>query len=93
MLLPADKQGRLWSTLDTGRSGSVMTVGSFYPTVWIGNEQRGLVWWADNDKGWFPDDAVPAHDAVREGGAVVLRNNIIGSTVELTGAAHYRLQL
>ena len=45
MLLPKGKQGRLWSTLNTGRPGSQMAVGSFYPTVWIGNERRGFLWW------------------------------------------------
>lgn len=86
MILPTDKQGRLWSTFDTGRSGSGMTVGNFYPTVWIGNEKRGLVWWADNDQGWFPVDNVPAHEAVRAGDTVMLRNNIIGTPVTLTAS-------
>ena len=85
MLLPKDKQGRLWSTLNTGRPGSQMTVGSFYPTVWVGNERRGFLWWGDSDQGWFPDDAVPAHEAVRTGNAVVLRNNLIGKPVRLDG--------
>ena len=85
MLLPKDKLGRLWSTLNTGRPGSQMTVGSFYPTVWIGNDRRGFLWWGDSDKGWFPDDAVPAHEAVRTGNTVVLRNNLIGKPVSLDG--------
>lgn len=66
MLLPAGKTGRLWSTLDTGIGGSMMTVGSFYPQVWLGNERRGLLWWADSDQGWTPVNEVPAHEAVRE---------------------------
>jgi len=78
LLLPKDRQGRLWSTLDTGRGGSSMVVGSFYPDVWIGNERRGLLWWADSDQGWVPDDEVPAHEAIRAGDHIVLRNNIIG---------------
>jgi hypothetical protein len=78
-LLPGDTQGPLWSTLDTGRPGSGMTVGSFYPCVWLGNEQRGLLWWGDSDEGWVPRDDVPAHTVVREGDAVVLRNAIIGA--------------
>ena len=86
MLLPPAKSGRLWSTLDTGRTGSGMKVGSFYPTVWIGSERRGFLWWGDNDRGWFPDNAIPAHEAVRDNGMVVLRNNIIGKPVELTVA-------
>jgi len=86
ILLPREKQGRLWSTLDTGRTGSGMAVGSFYPTVWIGSERRGLLWWADSDRGWSPDDEIPAHEAVRQGDAVLLRNNIIGKPVELNQA-------
>jgi len=84
MILPRDKQGRLWSTLDTGKGGSMMTVGSFYPDVWLGSEQRGLLWWGDSDQGWVPDDAVPAHEVLREGNSVVLRNNIIGKPYKLT---------
>lgn len=99
MIIPKGKRGRLWSTLDTGRAGSGMTVGSFYPTVWIGNERRGFLWWADSDRGWFPDDGVPAHEAVREkysdfasggpthgsGTVIVFRNNIIGKPVKVVG--------
>ncbi|HEY3325021.1 MAG TPA: glycoside hydrolase domain-containing protein [Planctomycetota bacterium] len=84
MILPNNKQGRLWSTLETGKGGSMMTVGSFYPDVWLGNEQRGLLWWGDSDQGWVPDDAVPAHEVLREGNSVVLRNNIIGKPYILT---------
>ena len=58
MLLPKDATGSLWSTLDTGINGSGMTVGSFYPTVWIGSERRGFLWWADNDRGWIQNNAV-----------------------------------
>lgn len=84
IILSKEKQGQLWSTFDTGRKGSGMMVGSFYPHVWLGSERRGFMWWADNDKGWFPDDDVPAHVVTREHGAVVLANNIIGKPVTLT---------
>jgi len=85
MVLPKDKPGRLWSTLDTGITGSGMTVGSFYPTVWIGSERRGLLWWADSDKGWVQDDAVPAHEAIRKDGTMMLVNNVVAKPV---GAGH-----
>jgi len=85
------KIGTLWSTLEPGAGGSGMIVGSFYPNIWIGNDQRGLLWWADSDEGWVPDDKIPAHEVVREklagdAASVVLRNNIIGSPFELTTA-------
>lgn len=85
-VLPTNKLGRLWSTLDLGRGGSGMTVGSFYPDVWIGNDQRGFYWWADSDQGWVPDDDVPAHEIVRDGQTVVLRNNLIGKPYPVTAA-------
>jgi len=84
-LLVPEKEGRVWSTLDTGRNGSAMTVGSFYPCVWLGNERRGLLWWGDSDRGWVPDDDVPAHDVVRRGDEIVLRNHLIGKPVALEG--------
>ncbi len=83
LILPKGTQGRLWNTLDTGKGGALMTVGSFYPEVWLGNEQRGLLWWGDSDEGWVPDDAVPAHEVLRLGQEVVLRNNIIGTPFTL----------
>jgi len=82
-VLPRGTQGRLWSTLDTGRLGSAMSVGSFYPCVWVGNERRGLLWWGDTDRGWVPDDDVPAHEVIRNGQQVVIRNNVIGKPFRL----------
>lgn len=82
-VLDPKKQGRLWDTLDIGLNGSEMRQGSFYPDVWLGSEQRGMLWWADSDRGWFPVDAVPAHEVERTKEGVVLRNNIIGQPVEL----------
>ncbi len=83
ILLPAAKQGRLWSTFDTGKPGAKMTVGSFYPQVWVGNEQAGFLWWADCDKGWVPDEDTPAHEVCRSGKEIVLRNNIISKPFDL----------
>ena len=84
-VLPEGKQGRLWSVLDIGRKGSGMKVGSFYPGVWLGGDRRGLLWWADNDRGWLPDNETPAHEVFRDGAAVVLRNNLVGKPAELDG--------
>ncbi|MBS3764058.1 MAG: hypothetical protein KGZ25_12235, partial [Planctomycetes bacterium] len=88
--LPSDKEGQLWSTLDTGRPGSQMTLGNFYPTVWVGNDKRGFMWWSDTDKGWFPVNDEPAHETIREDGSVIFRNNIISRPVELTDSRTIR---
>ena len=82
-VLDSGQQGRLWDTLDTGLGGAQMTVGSFYPCVWLGSERRGLLWWGDDDQGWFPDDDVAAHSVRRDGDAVILTNHIIGQPVTL----------
>ncbi len=93
LVLPLDKPGRLWSTFDTGKNGSGMTVGTFYPEVWLGSDQRGLLWYADNDRGWVPDEVTPAHEVIRRGEQVILCNNLIGSRYTLKRAAHGDLQL
>ncbi len=93
-VLPKKKRGKLWSTLVTGRPGSGLLVGSFYPTVWLGNERRGFLWWGDNDRGWFPENDIPAHSVERVAGnsygsksdVLVFRNNIIGKSVEINKA-------
>ena len=86
LVLPTAKTGRLWSVFDIGRKGSCMKQGSFFPGVWLGNEQRGLLWWADNDAGWIPNNEVPSQEVVREGQAVILRNNLVSQPAELTEA-------
>ena len=90
-------QAEVWNTLNgIGLTGSGMTAGSFTGNLWLGSEQRGLLWAADSDRGWDVDDRVPAHCLVREGGAVVIRNNIVGSCsgkspLELSGPRTIRL--
>ncbi len=79
IILPPEEQGTLWNTLlSPGGNGAQMTVGNFYPLVWVGNEQRGLMWYADSDEGWVPTDAVPSHELRREGGMLVLSNQLVG---------------
>ena len=37
-----------------------MTAGSFLPMLWVGNDEYGLAYMADNDRGWVPSDNNPA---------------------------------
>lgn len=76
--------GTVWNTLDgIGKAGSTMTVGNWENNLWVGNEQRGLLWCGDSDKGWLPDDAHPAHSLVRHGTEVVLVNHLISQPFRL----------
>ena len=75
-------KGVVWDTLnDLGLQGSAMTTGNFYGNVWVGTEQRGLLWAGDSDQGWVPNNEHPAHSVARENGAVIIRNHFI-STAE-----------
>ncbi len=82
--------GPVWSTLnDIGKAGSGMTLGNFYQNLWIGTEFRGLLWWANSDEGWVPDDLIAAHDILRDGGTTTVRNHLIGT---YPGKAPYNLE-
>lgn len=71
-------QGQVWDTLtNIGKAGSTMLIGNFETNLWVGNEFRGLLWSADSDQGWVPNDKTPAHSVVRNGKEVVICNNII----------------
>jgi len=81
--------GLVWNTRDNmGPAGSGRAVGNFVGNMWIGTEQRGLFWCADSDRGWEPDERVPALAVRREPGRVVMVNNLIGSA---EGKAAFRL--
>ncbi len=70
--------GQVWNTLDDlGKAGSLMLVGNWQNNLWVGNDQRGLCWFGDDDQGWVPNDATPAHSLYREGKSVLMRNHIV----------------
>jgi hypothetical protein len=57
----------------------------FRPFVWLGDERRGLAWFAESDQHWFPADPQRAVQIVPEGDAVVLRLNLVSTPVRLVG--------
>lgn len=58
--------------------GKWMTVGSLIPYWYLGNENGGISWCADNDRGWVIKNDVPSVEVVREkGGNVVVKINFI----------------
>ena len=80
------KDGQVWNTRDDiGIVGSGRRIGNFLGNLWVGSDQRGLFWCADSDRGWEPDDRVPALAVKRErlegaaNKAVVIVNNLVGS--------------
>lgn len=81
---PKPGDGVVWTSTDLVNArrspvGSLTT-----PFVWLGNYDMGLTWFADSDRGWWPTDARPALELVRDGKVVKLRVNFAGQPVELS---------
>ena len=51
----------------------------FKALLWLGNEERGLGWFAENDKNWQPESPDNAIELVREGGELILRIRLLDS--------------
>lgn len=73
----AAQPGTMWTSMDM--KVRWMTRGNFIPQIWQGNHQRGLCWFADDDRGWEPEDNKPALQVMRTGNTVTLRMNLISS--------------
>ena len=54
-----------------------VAVGNFMPMVWLGGRVRGLCFFADNDRGWVPNDEQPAITVSREKETVTLALHFI----------------
>jgi len=78
-------QGLVWDSKTWSSRGSVtkMAAGNFIPMVWLGGMIRGFCWFADNDKGWVPNDDQPALTVTREQDTVVIRVHFISDTFTL----------
>ena len=77
----------IWTAADT-RPWSHPTVNDFVPYLWLGAAERGLAWFAANDKGWISDNTKPAQVITREGDRVVVRIYLINKPVTLTVPRH-----
>jgi len=81
-------QGDVW---DSRRFPDGNWYGNFKPYLWLGGEERGIAWFADNDKGWVldvdekdPDRSAPCLVLHRERGVLTLRVNLIQKPILLT---------
>ncbi len=75
-----------------GSWGEVRNVGSlprknlqlgFRPYIWLGDEERGLSWFAEADKNWFARDPKKVVEIRRQGKKVLLRINLVSVPVKL----------
>ena len=82
-------EGRIWET--KGQYGTMrphgnrQRRGNWEPYLWLGAEERGLAWFADNDAGWVADyeNNDPALTMHRENGVLTLRVHLVQKPVQL----------
>lgn len=58
-------------------------IGTFYPHLWLGNDDRGIAFLADSDKGWVEDYTKPCQDVIRKNGRTILRLLIVNKPTTL----------
>ncbi len=66
------------------KRGRGPTRGSWIPYVFLGDDWRGMAWFAENDRGWTKSSENPAVEIVRSEGTVTLRLNILTEPTTLT---------
>ena len=85
-----------------GKWGSVANSGylpeagwthGFKPFVWLGDEDRGLSWFCESDRNWYPLDSDTALDIERGERATVLHCRLIQGEQEITGPLTYTFGL
>jgi len=63
------------------------SAGNFKPYIWLGAEERGLCWFADNDRGWVLDlqqeAEAPCLELSRTQGVVTLRVNLVQKPITI----------
>ncbi|NMA20021.1 MAG: hypothetical protein GX927_05530 [Lentisphaerae bacterium] len=78
----APQQGVIWDSMQQPNTAG--TFGNFKPMVWVGNEDRGLTWFAESDRYWSLDERQPALELVREQDRVVLRVHFVNKPFALS---------
>ena len=75
--------GRVW---DSTQVMNWALSGTFIPQVWLGDDRRGLAWWADSDRGWVRPRSKrePAIEIRRRAGAVELVLHLIAQPARVT---------
>ena len=78
-------QGTVWDGTKVARTERWRN--AFVPYVWLGGAERGLAFFAENDKGWFTEknkSKTPTHELIREGERLTLRVYLINQPVTIT---------
>jgi len=77
-------EGRVWDSKNSKPSMQKgVTVGHFCPVIWLGDDDRGICFFGENDKGWTPHPDEPAQEILRQQGQVVYRMRVISRPVTI----------
>jgi hypothetical protein len=69
---------------DSRESSLPSLTGNFVPYVFLTDSERGFEWFADNEKGWRLDTALPTQELERHNGMVTLRVHFINKAGPIT---------
>ena len=75
--------GTVWTSKEAARGN---LLGTFLPYIWVGGAERGLCWFASNDRDWVldPTDQTAALALERHNGTLSLRVRFIQHPTKLT---------
>ncbi len=73
-----------WDVLDLPAEVKDDYADAFMPHIWVGNDDRGLAWFAPSDEQFEPASRNKVIELVRRGNAVVLRVNMVTFPRRLT---------
>ena len=77
------RQGRLWDSRTSPLNDWQNRQSNMPPYLWIGDDDRGLCYSCESDKGTANNDALPAVTIDREGSEVVVRVSIMNRPLKL----------
>lgn len=85
-----DKQGSVWNSVDKPHQYFTRANGvtNFMPHIWLGGDDVGLYFGAENDRGWTVDGPKPAQEIIRQDNTVIFRMNVIRDPVVVKKDGH-----
>lgn len=73
--------GVIWKSTDVSNGDFY---GNMHIYLWMGEMERGLAWFADNDKNFHVDDKQPVQEIIRKRNELILRVHFINVPLKLT---------
>ena len=74
---------RSWQDHKPRALGEQPFLDSFRPVLWLGDEERGLMWFSESDENWASDQPERAVEVRQEGQEVVARLRIVSRPVDI----------